>query len=170
MIGSRSVYGRAPMRQLHSTPLLSLAVVTPEIKYIRRCHPCTRKCVSQAVLRRMQLTLHAIRRTPSGSSRLVLAMSAWSGKTRRLPSRHCREARVHDHTTAAMHERIHPPPVHPHLPGQEKPDVFRPGIAGRQESMIIRPRQCVIMSTPAPRPSSISPRQTRPCGCVVYYQ
>ena len=116
MIGSRSVYGRAPMRQLHSTPLLSLAVVTPEIKYIRRCHPCTRKCVSQAVLRRMQLTLHAIRRTPSGSSRLVLAMSAWSGKTRRLPSRHCREARVHDHTTAAMHERIHPPPVHPPSP------------------------------------------------------
>ena len=117
MIGSRSVYGRAPMTQLHSTPLMSLAVVTPEIKYIRRCHPCTRKCVSQAVLRRMQLTLHAIRRTPSGSSRLVLAMSAWSGKTRRVPSRHCREARVHDHTTTAMrdHEYTRPPSIL-HLP------------------------------------------------------
>ena len=43
----------------------------------------------------MQLTLLATRRTPHGASRLVLAMSAWSVKIRRAPSRHCRDARVH---------------------------------------------------------------------------
>ena len=31
---------------------------------IRRCHPYARKSASQAVLSRMQLTLHATRRTP----------------------------------------------------------------------------------------------------------
>ena len=40
---------------------------------------------SKEVRRRMQLTLHAIRRTPHGDSRLVLAMSSWSVKTRRVP-------------------------------------------------------------------------------------
>ena len=33
---------------------------------------------------RMELTLHATRRTPHGASRLVLAMSAWSVKTRHM--------------------------------------------------------------------------------------
>ena len=32
----------------------------------------------------MQLTLHATRRAPHGASRLVIAMSTWSVKTRRL--------------------------------------------------------------------------------------
>ena len=41
---------------------------------------------------------------PPGVSRLVQAMSAWSVKTRRAPSRHCRGARVHGHMTAAMHD------------------------------------------------------------------
>ena len=46
------------------------------------------------------------------ASRLVLAMSAWSVKTRRAPSRHCRDARVYGHTTTAMHDmRVHPPPL-----------------------------------------------------------
>ena len=48
---------------------------------------------SQALLSRMRLTLHATRRTPHGASRLVLAMSSWSVKTRRAPSRHCSDAR-----------------------------------------------------------------------------
>ena len=30
-------------------------------------------------------------------------MFAWSAKTRRAPSRHCRDARVCGHTTTAMH-------------------------------------------------------------------
>ena len=31
-------------------------------------------------------------------------MPAWSGKTGRAPSRHCREAGVHGHTTTAIHD------------------------------------------------------------------
>ena len=55
---------------------------------------CKKAPASQAVLCSMQLTLHAPRRTPQGASRLVQAMSAWSVKTRRAPSQHCRDARV----------------------------------------------------------------------------
>ena len=35
-------------------------------------------------------------------------MSAWSVKTRRAPSRHCRDARVYGHTSAAMHHMSTP--------------------------------------------------------------
>ena len=63
-----------------------------------------RKSASQVVLGRMQLTLRATRRTPRGTLRLVHAMPAWSVKTRRAPSRHCRDARVNGHKTTAMHE------------------------------------------------------------------
>ena len=57
------------------------------------------KSVVRAVLGRMQLTLHATRRTPHGASkRLVQAMFAWLVKSRRPPSRHCRNARVYGHT------------------------------------------------------------------------
>ena len=57
----------------------------------------------------MQLTLHATRPKPHGTSRLVQAMSAWSVKTRRAPSRHCRGARVYGYTTLAMHYMSTPP-------------------------------------------------------------
>ena len=61
--------------------------------------------------RRMQLTLHASGRTPHGASLcLVQAMSAWSVKTRRAPSRLCRDARVYGHTTTVMHGRSVPFP------------------------------------------------------------
>ena len=73
-------------------------------KFIPRRHPYARKSASQAVLSRMQLTLHATRRTPHGGSRLVLAMSAWSVNTRRAPSRHGRDARVYGHTTTAIYD------------------------------------------------------------------
>ena len=63
-----------------------------------------RKSASQAVLSRMQLTLDATHRTPHGASRLVLAISAWSVKIRRAPSRHCRDARVDGRTTTATHD------------------------------------------------------------------
>ena len=43
---------------------------------------------------RMQSTLHAARRTTHGALRLVKAISAWSVKTQRAPSRHSRDARV----------------------------------------------------------------------------
>ena len=50
----------------------------------------------------MQLTLHATRRTPHGTSRLVQPMSAWSVKTRRAPPQHCRGARAIPHTTMVI--------------------------------------------------------------------
>ena len=40
-------------------------------------------------------------------------MSAWSVKTRRAPSRHCRGARVYGHRTTAMHEMSTRPPTPP---------------------------------------------------------
>ena len=84
--------------------MLSPEVVTPEIKLINwRCHPHERKPASKVVRSSMQFTLHAIRRTPHGASRSVQAMSAWSVKTRRAPSRHRRNAMVYDHTPTATH-------------------------------------------------------------------
>ena len=38
------------------------------------------------------------------------------------------------------------------LPGRWKPDVLRPGIVGMRESMVIRLRPCMTMSTPPPPP------------------
>ena len=40
------------------------------------------------------------------------SMSAWSVKTRRAPSRHCRDARVYGYTTTAMHDISAPPATH----------------------------------------------------------
>ena len=54
---------------------------------------------SKAVFSRMQLDHHATRRTPHASLRARgQAMSAWSVKTRRASSRHCRDAFVYGHT------------------------------------------------------------------------
>ena len=72
---------------------------------------------SPAVLSRMHLTLHAIRRTPHSASRLVQAMSAWSVKARHDPSRYSRDARVYGHTTTAMHKLSTPPPFAPSRKG-----------------------------------------------------
>ena len=80
-------------------------------EFIGRCYPCARKSASQAVLRRMQVTLHVTPPTPHGASRSVQAVCAWSVKTRRTPSRHCRDARVYGHTTTAMHNISTPPPL-----------------------------------------------------------
>ena len=71
------------------------------------------KSASRAVLSRMQLTLLATRRTPRGASRLVQAMTAWSVRTRRAPSRHFRDARVHGHTTTALYVVEYTPPPDP---------------------------------------------------------
>ena len=75
----------------------------------------------------MQLTLHATRRTPHGASRLVLAMFAWSVRARHAPSRHCRDARVYDDTTTAMHDNEYPPPPLPAratTPGREQSSIL----------------------------------------------
>ena len=71
---------------------------------------------SQPVLSRMQLKpFMRLAQHLHGASRLVHAMPAWSVKTRRAPSRHCRDARVYDHTTTAMHDDMSmstlPPPL-----------------------------------------------------------
>ena len=52
------------------------------------------KPASQALVRRMKLTLLATWRTPHGAARLVEAISVWPVHTRRVPCRHCRDARV----------------------------------------------------------------------------
>ena len=80
------------------------------IQLIQGCHQYARKSASRAVLGRVQLTLHATRGAPHVASHLVLPMFAWSVKTRRAPSRHCRDARVYGHTTTAMHDNENPPP------------------------------------------------------------
>ena len=91
---------------------LSLEVATPERKkkhsHARRLQ--VKKPSSHVVLGRMPLTLHTTRRTPHGALRLVHAMSAWSVKTRRTPSRHRRDARAYGLKTSAVHEMSTPPP------------------------------------------------------------
>ena len=64
----------------------------------------------------MQLTLHTARRTPHSASHLVQAMSAWSVKTRRAQSPHCRDARVYGHATTAMHDNEYTAPIEYTLP------------------------------------------------------
>ena len=44
-----------------------------------------------------------------GASRLVQATSAWSAKTRRAPSRDCRDAKVYRLATTAMHDDEYTP-------------------------------------------------------------
>ena len=71
------------------------------------------KSVLRTLLGRMQLTLHATRRTPlHGAPRLVQGMSARLVKTGRAPPGRSRDARVYDHTTTAMHKLSTPPPRH----------------------------------------------------------
>ena len=96
MIVSRRVYGKAPMRPLHSNlnAVCASGHIGKQINSFDAVIHMQEKSASNAFLSRMQLTLHETRRTPHGASRLVLAMSAWSLKTRRAPSRHCKDARV----------------------------------------------------------------------------
>ena len=94
-IGSRSsdVYGKAPKRELHSNPIaISESGHTEQqinpfdaVIHTQESPPHKRFLVYTG---RMQLILHATRQTPYGASRLVLAISAWSLKTRRASSRH----------------------------------------------------------------------------------
>ena len=97
---------RRPRGSYIVTPLLTPGSghTGKQINFFEHCHPYARKSASQAVLSRMQLSLHATHRKPHGASSLVLAMSAWSVKSRRAPSQHCRDARVYGHATTAMHD------------------------------------------------------------------
>ena len=84
----------------------------------------------------MQLTLHATRGTPHGASRLVLAMSAWSAKTRRTPSRHGTDARVYCHTTAAMQYNEYTPPQKSAIDSAVSPPID--GTCRRHSSTIVK--------------------------------
>ena len=134
---------------------LSLEVTTPESKrLIRCCRPYARKPASQTVLRAMQLTVHATRRTPHGASLLVLAMFAWSVKTRRTPSRHRKDARICGHTTTAMHDNEYIPSASlvcwPHVVNRARFHAL-----DRQRHEQTGPR-------PAPRASDICPLRDTP--------
>ena len=59
--------------------------------------------VQQAVIGTMQPIAHMIRRTPHGTSRSVQPGPGWSMKTRRVPSRHCRDSKVNANTITAKH-------------------------------------------------------------------
>ena len=75
-----------------------------------------------SALSRMQLNLHATRRTPHGALRLVQqATSAWSVKIRRAPSRRCKGARVCGHTTTGHDDYEYTPTIPcKHFDSQEK--------------------------------------------------
>ena len=78
-----------------------------------------------AVLSRVKLTLDAT--CPNISRRVALGASnvyAWSAKTGCAPSRNCRDARVYDHKTTAMHD-MSTPPQPPSAPLPSSP----PGLA-----------------------------------------
>ena len=91
-------------------PWLCLEVAAPEKKVTEFLTLLCKKVHLTSGYHRMQLTLHATRRTPHGASRLVQAMSAWSVITRRAPSWHGRDATVYGPTTTAEHDNEYPRP------------------------------------------------------------
>ena len=60
--------------------------------------------VRATVLTKAHPTLHATRRIPHGTLRLVLVISTLSVNTRRTSSRHCRDPIVYCHATAVVHD------------------------------------------------------------------
>ena len=92
--------------------LLSLEVATPESKSnsSRTLSPAFEESPPHSNTRFLvgcsSPPFHATRRAPHGASHAqgYVAMSAWSVKTRRSPSRHCRDARVYGHTATTMHD------------------------------------------------------------------
>ena len=113
MIGSRSVYQVMHPRGSYIVyPLLSMEVATPENK--------SANSTSSSTCKKVRLTsgcysdeAHPLCDSPNTSwpLRLMQAMSVWSVKTRRAPSRHCtsRDARVYGHTTTVMYDMSTPP-------------------------------------------------------------
>ena len=86
--------------------LLSLDVATAENKSIHSTLSsiCKKGRLKSGSFSGMQLNLKATRPTPHGAPRSVQAMSAWSAKTRRAPSRHSRGTKAYGHTTMTMHD------------------------------------------------------------------
>ena len=99
-------------------PLLTLEVATPENNSIDSTLSSSIKKHRppyERFLSRTHLTLHVTRRRRSrrfapGAGKQT---SARSGKTRRAPSRYCRDARSYDYTTTAMDDVSAPSPAPP---------------------------------------------------------
>ena len=95
-------------------PSRPLGVARPENKpnhsaLLSICKPLSTGCRNlpqQAVLRGMQLALHATRRTRFA----IGTTNVWSEKTRRVPSGRCIDARVYDLTTMPIHDTSSRPP------------------------------------------------------------
>ena len=81
----------------------------------------------------MQLTLHATRRTHYGASRLVVDCEPGPAKTRRAPSRLCRDARSMVIFDYGMQDIEYTPPLR---------------LARDAWSMVIRLRQAIIEYAP----------------------
>ena len=113
MIASRTwwcLYGKAHTRQIHTIPtaVSGSGDTRKQVNSLDACHPhptLSRKpflagCSSPFM--RLAQHLTALRAW-------CKQMSAWSVKTRRAPSRHCREARAYGLTTTAMHNNEYTP-------------------------------------------------------------
>ena len=104
------VYVRQPRGSYTIYPFQSLEVAIPEKTSIHWMPSSIRKkarftsgCSHDAA--------HSSCDSPSSSRRFALGASnaSWSVKTRRTPSRHYKDAGVHGHKTAAMHDMSTPP-------------------------------------------------------------
>ena len=114
---------------MRSSTSLLLSTPSPPVNHIIEAVIHVR-VPSQAVLNRMQLTLHTTRPTPHGASRLVQATSGWLVKTRCARSQHFRDARVYGHTTTTVHDNGCNPP-------------FRPPVARTLTASSLSFRRCV---------------------------
>ena len=111
---------RHPQDSYMLHPSLPLEETTPGIESVGSTLSVIRMQertpASQAVLSRMQLTLHPTRSTPHGASCLWRAMPTGWLKIWRDASRHCRDTRAYDHTTTAVHDMSTPPRASPPTP------------------------------------------------------
>ena len=111
------IYGKAPTRQLHGTPIAVDrsghtrkltssfdAVIYVQVRLTKRI------LVGCSSGQSPSMPLHAIRRKSHGSLRAWCKQYlVWSVKPRRAPSRHCRNGRAYGHTITAMHDTPPPP-------------------------------------------------------------
>ena len=83
------VWSKAHTTHLHSWRIVvsGSGHIENKINYLNLSAICINIEHSKMVLSRMQPMFHATRLIPHGASRLVRALSAWSVKTRRAPSR-----------------------------------------------------------------------------------
>ena len=108
MIVSRSVYGKAPKKQIHSNPIgvsgsghTGKQIISFDSVIHMQESPPHKRCL---------VGFRSPCHSPNNSRRFALGASdVFLVKTRRAPSRHCRDARVYGHTTTAMHDMSTPP-------------------------------------------------------------